>query len=355
MSKLFVKHLSKSWGDTEVLHDISFNCKQGSLLVLLGPSGCGKSTTLRLIAGLEDPSQGSIMMDEKEITHLVPGKRGIAMVFQNYALFPHLSVVENILFGLKARKIKKDEQQKRLKYAASVLGLSDLLDRRPSQLSGGQRQRVALGRAIVYQSSICLMDEPLSNLDAKLRQEMRQEIRSLQQRLGITMIYVTHDQTEAMTMADQIILMKDGEIEQIGTPEELYKTPATAYSGNFIGTPPMNILRPDQKILSAFESRKMDQELLSKIEKQCLIGVRPEHIQLDETGIPATINTIEYLGSETLIACQIENQPILFTTPNKLNMAPGGAIKIGWGVKNLHVFDAKSGKRDDSVYHQLLN
>ncbi len=354
MSKLNVKNLSKSWGDIEVLKNVSFTCEQGSLLVLLGPSGCGKSTTLRLIAGLEDPTGGSIFMDKKDITNLVPGKRELAMVFQNYALFPHLNVAENILFGLKARNVPKDEQQKRLKYASGILGFDELLDRKPAQLSGGQRQRVALGRAIVYQSSVCLMDEPLSNLDAKLRQEMRQEIRSLQQRLGITMVYVTHDQTEAMTMADKIILMRDGKIEQLGTPEELYETPATAYTGNFIGTPPMNIISPSKVVCNAFKINDKKKGLLTDSNKNRLIGARPEHIHLDEQGMPATITTIEYLGAERLISCEVENQPVIFTTQQKLNMSPGDPIKISCDIENLHVFDADSGKRDDNVYQQLL-
>ncbi len=208
MSAIKIKDVTKSWGDFTALETINFECEEGNLLVLLGPSGCGKSTTLRMIAGLETPTAGEIEIGGKNVTNLPPVKRDISMVFQNYALFPHLNVGENILFGLKARKVSKSDQKKKLEYAANILGLSELLDRKPAQLSGGQRQRVALGRAIVANSTVCLMDEPLSNLDAKLRQEMRQEIRALQQRLKMTMVYVTHDQVEAMTIADKIILMK---------------------------------------------------------------------------------------------------------------------------------------------------
>lgn len=355
MSKLIVKNLSKKWGECEVLKNINFTCEQGTLLVLLGPSGCGKSTTLRLIAGLEDPTSGTIHMDNQDITNLTPGNREIAMVFQNYALFPHLSVADNILFGLKARKVPKDERQKRLKYAAETLGLTDLLDRRPAQLSGGQRQRVALGRAIVYQSSICLMDEPLSNLDAKLRQEMRQEIRSLQQRLGITMIYVTHDQTEAMTMADQIILMKDGKIEQQGTPEALYMMPETAYAGNFIGTPPMNIISPVEAIHAVFKNNSNIDQKVWNTPENYLLGVRPEHIFLDENGFTAKVTAVEYLGSETSIDCTINNQHLLLTISGNHKLSTGDIIKLRWEAHHLHIFDAKTGLRDDSAVNHTIN
>jgi sn-glycerol 3-phosphate transport system ATP-binding protein len=225
ISIIILKDVCKSWGATEVLKNINFECGDGKLLVLLGPSGCGKSTILRLIAGLETPTAGMIEIGGRDVSNLPPVKRQISMVFQNYALFPHLSVAENIIFGLKARRVPKTEQKKRLDNAADILGLTDFLDRKPSQLSGGQR--VALGRSIVAQVSVCLMDEPLSNLDAKLRQE----IRSLQQHLKMTMIYVTHDQVEAMTIADRIILIKEGTIEQHGTPDELYNQPASAFTG----------------------------------------------------------------------------------------------------------------------------
>ncbi|OQY51802.1 MAG: ABC transporter ATP-binding protein, partial [Desulfobacteraceae bacterium 4572_89] len=273
MSTITLKDACKSWGSTQALTNINFKCENGKLLVLLGPSGCGKSTTLRLIAGLDTPTSGIVEIGGRDVSNLPPVKRNISMVFQNYALFPHLSVEENILFGLKARKVPKNEQKKRLENAADLLGLSNLLDRKPAQLSGGQRQRVALGRSIVAQVSVCLMDEPLSNLDAKLRQEMRQEIRALQQRLKMTMIYVTHDQVEAMTIADRIILMKDGVIEQHGTPEDLYNRPATAFTGSFIGNPPMNILTPDIEFMEEFSSM-----LPPGSTPSYLVGIRPENI-----------------------------------------------------------------------------
>ncbi|MGN6116063.1 MAG: ABC transporter ATP-binding protein, partial [Nitrobacter sp.] len=242
MSAIRLDHVSKLWGAMRAVDDVSLTADEGALLVLLGPSGCGKSTTLRLIAGLEQPDGGAISISGADVTNLTPAQRKISMVFQSYALFPHLSVAENIVFGLRVRRISRAERDERLKRVADIVGLSHLLERKPSQLSGGQRQRVALGRAIIAEARVCLMDEPMSNLDAKLRHEMRTEIRSLQQRLGMTMVYVTHDQTEAMTMADRIVLMRDGRIEQNGTPEELYNRPATAFTARFIGTPPMNLI-----------------------------------------------------------------------------------------------------------------
>lgn len=264
MSAITLSHVSKFWGAMRAVDDVSLTANEGSLLVLLGPSGCGKSTTLRLIAGLEDADAGTIAIGGVDVTHLTPAQRNISMVFQSYALFPHLSVAENIVFGLRVRRVSRAERDERLRRVAEIVGLAHLLERKPSQLSGGQRQRVALGRAIIAEARVCLMDEPLSNLDAKLRHEMRTEIRALQQRLGMTMVYVTHDQTEAMTMADRVVLMRDGRIEQNGTPEELYNRPATAFTARFIGTPPMNLLRQGDH----------------------LIGIRPEHIRIVSGGGP---------------------------------------------------------------------
>ena len=245
MSDVVVENLARHWGPTKALDGVSFKVEAGSFAVLLGPSGCGKSTLLRLIAGLETPTGGSIRIAGKDVTGLPSAKRGIAMVFQSYALFPHLSVAQNICFGLEVRHVDTAERKRRLERAAELLGLTKLLDRKPSQLSGGQQQRVALGRAIVAQAPVCLMDEPLSNLDAQLRHEMRLEIRELQRRLSMTMIYVTHDQVEAMTMADQVVLLRDGRIEQDAAPDELYANPATIFAARFIGTPPMNVVDLD--------------------------------------------------------------------------------------------------------------
>src|SRR4029079_5144110 len=289
MSAIKLDRVVKCWGSARAVDGVSLEAEEGSLLVLLGPSGCGKSTTLRLIAGLEQPDSGTVMIGGADVTHLTPAQRRIAMVFQSYALFPHLSVAENIVFGLRVRRVSRAERDARLKRVADIVGLSQLLDRKPSQLSGGQRQRVALGRAIVAEARVCLMDEPLSNLDAKLRHEMRIEICALQQRLGITMVYVTHDQTEAMTMADRVVLMRDGHVEQNGTPEELYSRPATAFTARFIGTPPMNLISQDDR----------------------LIGIRPEHIRIvAQDGQAARVKTVEHLGADSIILCEIGGQPV---------------------------------------------
>ena len=242
MSAIELRGVTKSWPGTVAVDNVSFNVEEGSFVVLLGPSGCGKSTTLRMIAGLEDVSEGAVFINGEDMTNATPAERQVSMVFQSYAIFPHLNVRENILFGLKVRKVLPADQEARLAHVADLVGLTELLDRRPAQLSGGQRQRVALARAIIAENPICLMDEPLSNLDAKLRHEMRVELRALQRRLGMTVVYVTHDQTEAMSMADQVILMHAGRIEQVGTPDDLYDRPATTFTASFIGTPPMNLI-----------------------------------------------------------------------------------------------------------------
>src|SRR5436853_5604558 len=246
MSAIAAENVSKHWttarGQVRAVDAISFEFDSGTLNVLLGPSGCGKSTTLRLVAGLETADAGRILIAGRDVTRLPPAARSIAMVFQSYALFPHLTVAENIVFGLRVRKVVRSDADARLARVADLLGLTSLLDRKPSQLSGGQQQRVALGRAIIAQAPVCLMDEPLSNLDAQLRAEMRQEIRNLQRQLGITMVYVTHDQVEAMSMADRVVLLDKGKIEQNGAPVDLYETPANVFVARFIGTPPMNLL-----------------------------------------------------------------------------------------------------------------
>ncbi|HZH53449.1 MAG TPA: ABC transporter ATP-binding protein [Microvirga sp.] len=325
MSEIVVSTVSKSWGGVGGVDQISFKADAGTLLVLLGPSGCGKSTTLRLIAGLEEVDSGTITIGGRDVTYLSPAQRRISMVFQSYALFPHLDVAENIVFGLKVRGVGRAERDARLRKVADMVGLSHLLERKPSQLSGGQRQRVALGRAIIAEASVCLMDEPLSNLDAKLRHEMRTEIRSLQQRLGMTMVYVTHDQTEAMTMADRVILMRDGRIEQNGAPHELYNQPASDFTARFIGTPPMNIISwRDGSIL----------------------GIRPEHITLVEReGIPATVKAIEYLGADSIILCDLEGETVAVRQTGYCSLQAGTKIGLGWQNCHIHLFEKDSGKR----------
>ncbi|MGL9618184.1 ABC transporter ATP-binding protein [Bradyrhizobium sp. U531] len=319
MSAITLNHVSKSWGAMRAVDDISLTADEGSLLVLLGPSGCGKSTTLRLIAGLEEADAGTIAIGGVDVARLSPADRKISMVFQSYALFPHLSVAENIIFGLRVRRVSRAERDARLRRVADIVGLAHLLDRKPSQLSGGQRQRVALGRAIIAEARVCLMDEPLSNLDAKLRHEMRTEIRALQQRLGMTMVYVTHDQTEAMTMADRVVLMRDGRIEQNGSPEELYNRPATAFTARFIGTPPMNLVR----------------------QAGHLMGIRPEHIRIVPGGDHAArVKAVEHLGADSIVLCDIDGQPISVRLDGFSKVQPGEDVRLAWEAGHEHRFDA---------------
>ncbi len=326
MSAISLDQISKGWGNQRAVDGVTLTADEGSLLVLLGPSGCGKSTTLRLIAGLDQPDSGTISIGGQDVTHASPAQRRISMVFQSYALFPHLSVAENIIFGLRVRGVSRADRDARLNRVAEIVGLSHLLTRKPSQLSGGQRQRVALGRAIIAEAKVCLMDEPLSNLDAKLRHEMRTEIRALQQRLGMTMVYVTHDQTEAMTMADRVVLMRDGRVEQNGTPEDLYLRPETAFTARFIGTPPMNLIT----------------------QGNMQIGVRPEHIRVvAQDGRLAQVRTIEHLGADSIIQCDVEGQPVLVRQDGFSKATPGADIRIDWAAEHEHRFDLATGRRRD--------
>ena len=338
MSAIELRDVSKDWGPTRVLDSISFDVASGALVVLLGPSGCGKSTTLRLIAGLDSVSAGSIGIAGEDVTQLPPAKRRVAMVFQSDALFPHMSVRDNILFGLQVRKVPAAEREKRLARAVDVLGIDQLLDRKPSQLSGGQQQRVALGRAIVAQNPVCLMDEPLSNLDAQLRGDMRREIRSLQQRLGMTMVYVTHDQVEAMTMADQVVLMNAGRIEQIGPPDELYARPRTIFAARFIGTPPMNVIDP-RRAGAALPSAPPGGR------RDVMLGLRPEHVAVADGGVAATVAAMEYLGADSLIEARLGEEVLFAKIAGKANVKPGDAIRLAWRQEDCHWFDAKTGER----------
>ncbi len=343
MGSLEIHELTKTFGQTCAVDRVCFKVDQGSLTVLLGPSGCGKSTVLRLIAGLEAVTSGRIHIGKKEVTFLDPSQRGVSMVFQSYALFPHLNVRDNILFGLRVRKVERTRQQERLEQAVDILGLGGLLDRKPSQLSGGQRQRVALARSIVSRRPVCLMDEPLSNLDARLRADMRREIRSLQQTIGLTMLYVTHDQVEAMTMADQVVLMNQGRIEQAGTPAKLYDRPATTFVATFMGSPPMNLLHltPDQAGKALAGNTILPE---NHFFETSTFGIRPEHICLGAKGLEAKILSRDYLGSETVFSIGLNDQVIFAKTPTPPSMGPGQAVGITWAEKHLSYFDHK-GKR----------
>lgn len=335
--------VTKKWTGDPAVDAVSFTVREGDFVALLGPSGCGKSTTLRLIAGLDLPTSGTIHIGEQDVTHLPPAKRGVSMVFQSYALFPHLSVAENILFGLKVRKLPPNEQRTRLAKAADMLGLEKLLDRKPSQLSGGQQQRVALGRAIVAETPICLMDEPLSNLDAQLRVEMRREIRELQQKLGITMIYVTHDQLEAMTMSDQVVLMNAGRIEQDATPTTIYDAPSTIFAARFIGTPPMNIV-PLSQLDGDLGWLALPRNVSSRA-GELAIGVRPELIRVGENGLKSKVVSIEYLGADSLIETRAGEARFVARIPGKASCQVGDELALVWDPEVTHWFDLSSGRR----------
>jgi sn-glycerol 3-phosphate transport system ATP-binding protein len=332
LSRIAVEHLVKDFGGRAAVDDVSFSVEKGTFCVLLGPSGCGKSTSLRLIAGLEEPTSGRIEIEGRDVTTLPSKDRRIAMVFQSYALFPHLTVAQNIVFGLEVRKVIRAEREARLAKVAALTGLEPYLTRKPGQLSGGQRQRVALARAIVSQQPVCLMDEPLSNLDAKLRHEMRVEIRALQQRLGMTMIYVTHDQIEAMTMADQVILMNDGRIEQAGSPSDLYENPATMFAARFIGAPPMNLI-----------------EAAPKAKEGVVIGVRAEDMRLAPptgNGADAEVTSVEYLGADTIVGLKgAAGEAIAVRVQGRAQAHVGERAGLSWDKGREHLFDRASGRR----------
>ncbi|WP_313074852.1 ABC transporter ATP-binding protein [Melaminivora sp.] len=338
MSLIELESVAKSWGDTSALQSLNLRIEPGTFCVLLGPSGCGKSTTLRIIAGLESASSGQVRIDGRDVTQLPPAQRGIAMVFQNYALFPHLTVADNIGFGLSVRKTPKAEAAERIDQTARLLGLAHLLDRRPAQLSGGQQQRVALGRALVAQARVCLMDEPLSNLDAQLRQEMRTELRELQQRLGLTVVYVTHDQTEAMSMADQVVLLHQGRVEQCAPPREVYAAPATTFAARFIGTPPMNLVQLE-------DGRIAGTDVAAGPAGAQWLGLRPEAVRLApagsaQPGVAATVHSQEYLGADAVLRCAVGSEFITVRAPGQQALArQGEAVQLHWQPGDCHYFD----------------
>ncbi|MGV2863549.1 ABC transporter ATP-binding protein [Achromobacter sp. AGC39] len=343
MSSIVLDNLTKQYGGAAAIHGVSFTVPAGSFTVLLGPSGCGKSTTLRMIAGLDTPTSGSIRIGDRDVTQLPPAKRRISMVFQSYALFPHLSVRENILFGLKVRKEPARDFDRRLQRVAGLLGLEHLLDRKPSQLSGGQQQRVALGRAVISEAPVCLMDEPLSNLDAQLRHEMRREIRALQQDLGITMVYVTHDQTEAMSMADQVVLLRGGQIEQHDTPDGLYARPATEFAARFIGTPPMNLIGLAAANGAAVIAGTQGPVIANAPAGAVKLGVRPEHIRIDSTGIPAVVESVEYFGADSIVVCRVgDTSGVAVRVGGHLRARAGEALNLSWQDGQQHFFAADS-------------
>lgn len=346
MANLALRDLVKTYDKTEVLHGINLEVADGEFVVFVGPSGCGKSTTLRLIAGLEETTSGQIIIGDREVNNLEPKERDIAMVFQNYAIYPHMSVKKNIAFGLRTSKLSKADKEARIAEVAGILDMVDLLGRKPNQLSGGQRQRVAIGRAMVRDPAVFLFDEPLSNLDAQLRSQMRLEIKKLHQRVGNTIIFVTHDQVEAMTMADRIVIMKDGHIQQVGTPDEVYHTPTNMFVAQFIGAPSMNMIPgkagPDGIALDTgghFPCAKVQpgQELV--------LGVRPDDLSL-VGGTPVLQGTValrEPLGHETLIYLQTKAGEIIAKADGRTPPMVGETVNLGADPANVHIFDAASG------------
>ena len=370
MRAISLEDVSKLWGATRAVDRVSFEAEARALVVLLGPSGCGKSTTLRLIAGLETLDEGRILIDGKDVTSLPPSARRIAMVFQSYALFPHLSVAENILFGLRVRGVPKAEARARLARTADLLGLAGLLERKPSQLSGGQQQRTALGRAIIADQPVCLMDEPLSNLDAQLRQEMRHEIRSLQQKLGITMLYVTHDQGEAMSMADRVVLLREGRVEQAAAPAELYARPKSIFAARFIGTPPMNILPLADGPSGAVVKGTSAPAVLEGSGEGLALGLRPEDIVLtdmvltdimpaeapfaDTAGLEARVAEVEYLGADSIVSARVGNETVAVRVAGAVELGAGQPVRLAWRPSALHLFEVKSGARVERLVPKAL-
>jgi multiple sugar transport system ATP-binding protein len=349
MGSVSIRDVRKSYGAVEILHGVSIDIADGEFVVLVGPSGCGKSTLLRMLAGLEEISGGTVAIDGKVVNALHPKERDIAMVFQSYALYPHMTVGQNMGFSLKLARAPKEEIARRVAVAAEMLSLTPYLDRYPRQLSGGQRQRVAMGRAMVRDPKVFLFDEPLSNLDAKLRVQMRSEIKQNHQRLSTTTVYVTHDQIEAMTMADRIVVMHDGIVEQIGTPLELYDFPRNLFVAAFIGSPSMNILggRVSGTSFMAADGSAITLPFAPAIKEGAMVslGIRPEHFVLDPQGLAAEIITVEPTGSETQVAMRLAGHDVVGVFRERIMAKPGERLHVRLDPERLHVFDAQSGLR----------
>lgn len=350
MAGIKLDTLTKSYGNTEVLHHIDAQIEDGEFVVIVGPSGCGKSTLLRMVAGLESVTSGDVYIGENRVNDLEPADRDIAMVFQNYALYPHMSVRQNMAYGLKIRKLPKDEINRRVVEAADILEIGQYLDRKPRQLSGGQRQRVAMGRAIVRDPQVFLFDEPLSNLDAKLRVQMRLEIRKLQKRLGVTSIFVTHDQVEAMTLGDRLMVLNAGYVEQFGTPIELYENPASVFVAGFIGSPAMNFIPSDAVDGKITMPNGVSLDTGRSASGKVLLGVRPEHMTPDAKGhFRMTIEMLEHLGGVTLLHGTLDgtNIPMVASLVGISKYQIGDEVTLSAPTGSLHLFDAKSEKRID--------
>jgi len=361
MATVTLKNIAKSYdGKVDVINDASFGISDGEFVVMVGPSGCGKSTLLRMIAGLEDITRGDLYIDDKRVNDLPPKDRNIAMVFQNYALYPHMTAYQNMAFGLKLKKVRKSEIDERVNKAADILEIKELLQRKPNAMSGGQRQRIAIGRAIVRNPKVFLFDEPLSNLDAKLRVQMRVELQKLHQRLTTTMIYVTHDQTEAMTLGDRIVVLKDGDIMQIGTPMELYNEPDNMFVAGFIGSPPMNFVEGDITNTDGlvFENEKVNfrigisqipnKSISEYVNKRVVMGIRPENISAKPSNennyqkYSILISAIEQMGNEMLIYTQIDDKQLTARLSPDISIRAGDMMDIYLDVDRMHFFDPET-------------
>ena len=353
MADLALQQVCKSFGDTAVIKGVDLEVPEGEFVVFVGPSGCGKSTMLRLITGLEDVSSGRILIGGEDVTLQKPSKRGVAMVFQSYALFPHMTVEQNIGFGLRLAKLPKDEVARRVREVAATLQVEDLLRRKPRQLSGGQRQRVAIGRSIIGDPKVFLFDEPLSNLDAALRVQMRLEITRLHQRLGRTMVYVTHDQTEAMTLASRIVVLNQGRIEQVGSPIELYERPRNRFVAGFIGSPAMNFLDAELTSRGDGSELRMGSTTIrtGRIRGAATggfpatFGIRPEHVAVageDDAHIAGQVEIVEKLGAESVVYCQTDAsaEPLVVRAPPKLPLVPGDRVHLRFDLEHTHLFGA---------------
>jgi multiple sugar transport system ATP-binding protein len=353
MAPVEIREIRKKYGSLEVLHGVSLEIQDGEFVALVGPSGCGKSTLLRMIAGLEHVTSGEIAIGTRVVNDVEPKNRDIAMVFQNYALYPHMTVAKNMAFSLRLSKVPKDEIARRVERASQILGLTSLLERYPRQLSGGQRQRVAMGRAIVRDPMVFLFDEPLSNLDAKLRVQMRAEIKELHQRLKTTTVYVTHDQVEAMTLADKIVVMQGGVIEQIGAPIHLYDNPKSLFVAGFIGSPPMNFIEgivqggdlPSLLTKDGLAIRLPAHIKGLTVGREVIFGFRPQHLTLNPAGFPADVTVVEPTGSETQVNVRVGGIPISILFHDRMTVSPGERIHLLPDLDRAHVFDKGTGLR----------
>jgi multiple sugar transport system ATP-binding protein len=358
MGALSIRNVRKSFGAVSILKGIDIEIEEGEFLILVGPSGCGKSTLLAMIAGLDVPTTGSIHIGDRDVTHELPKDRDIAMVFQSYALYPNMNVAENISFALEMRKVPKAERAAAVERVAAMLQIGHLLDRKPGQLSGGQRQRVAMGRALARNPKLFLFDEPLSNLDAKLRVEMRAEIKLLHQRTRTTTVYVTHDQVEAMTLGDRIAVMRDGMVQQFGTPDDIYTRPATRFVAEFIGSPAMNMLAVDAAgpggeglmvngvavALTAAQQHALDLRA-APAAAGLVVGLRPERVHLSEAGVPGTLMLLEPTGPDTYAFVDTALGPIVLRVAGHVSQRVGDGVHLSWDARDLHVFDKSSEAR----------